>query len=178
MTKSLCPICFKPLDAEVFDEDGKILIKKTCDEHGEFVNTYWSDDKLYNRVKQFEPTITSVENPSVEKFGDCPNNCGLCEDHETSTVLGLIDVTNSYRDLVQRQLAATNSQFVKVYSLGNTTIVYSETTDKIEIVMENHKRPIRQDEVEFVSKRLIHEDRIYDITVDKSRKIISITCDR
>ncbi len=94
MTKSLCPICFKPLDAEVFDEDGKILIKKTCDEHGEFVNTYWSDDKLYNRVKQFEPTITSVENPSVEKFGDCPNNCGLCEDHETSTVLGLIDVTN------------------------------------------------------------------------------------
>ena len=49
MTKSLCPICFKPLDAEVFDEDGKILIKKTCDEHGEFVNTYWSDDKLYNR---------------------------------------------------------------------------------------------------------------------------------
>lgn len=94
MTKSLCPICFKPLDAEVYDEDGKILIKKTCDEHGEFVNTYWSDDKLYNRVKQFEPTITSVENPSVEKFGDCPNNCGLCEDHETSTVLGLIDVTN------------------------------------------------------------------------------------
>ena len=53
MTKSLCPICFKPLDAEVFDEDGKILIKKTCDEHGEFVNTYWSDDKLYNRVKQY-----------------------------------------------------------------------------------------------------------------------------
>ncbi len=44
--------------------------------------------------------------------------------------------------------------------------------------MENHKRPIRQDEVEFVIKRLIHEDRIYDITVDKSRKIISITCDR
>ncbi len=93
-------------------------------------------------------------------------------------MMHLIDVTNSYRDLVQRQLAATNSQFVKVYSLGNTTVVYSETADKIEIVMENHKRPIRQDEVEFVIKRLTHEDRIYDITVDKSRKIISITCDR
>ena len=97
---------------------------------------------------------------------------------EFINMMHLIDVTNSYRDLVQRQLAATNSQFVKVYSLGNTTVVYSETADKIEIVMENHKRPIRQDEVEFVIKRLIHEDRIYDITVDKSRKIISITCDR
>ena len=97
---------------------------------------------------------------------------------EVINMMHLIDVTNSYRDLVQRQLAATNSQFVKVYSLGNTTVVYSETADKIEIVMENHKRPIRQDEVEFVIKRLIHEYRIYDITVDKSRKIISITCDR
>ena len=97
---------------------------------------------------------------------------------EVINMMHLIDVTNSYRDLVQRQLAATNSQFVKVYSLGNTTVVYSETADKIEIVMENHKRPIRQDEVEFVIKRLIHEDRIYDITVDKSRKIISITFDR
>ena len=97
---------------------------------------------------------------------------------EVINMMHLIDVTNSYRDLVQRQLAASNSQFVKVYSLGNTTVVYSETADKIEIVMENHKRPIRQDEVEFVIKRLIHEDRIYDITVDKSRKIISITCDR
>ncbi|WP_297817281.1 DUF1827 family protein [uncultured Lactobacillus sp.] len=90
----------------------------------------------------------------------------------------LIDVTNTFRDVVERQLASTNSQFVKVYSLGNTTVVYSETSDKIEIVMENHKRAIKQDEVEFVIKRLIHEDTIYDITVDKSRKIISITCDR
>ncbi|MBD5430322.1 DUF1827 family protein [Lactobacillus sp.] len=90
----------------------------------------------------------------------------------------LIDVTNTYRDLVEKQLAATNSQYVKVYSLGNTTVVYSETTDKIEIVMENHKRAIRQDEIEFVIDRLIHEDKIYDITIDKSRKIISITCEK
>lgn len=90
----------------------------------------------------------------------------------------LIDVTNTYRDLVERQLASTNSQYIKVYSLGNTTVVFSETTDKIEIVMENHKRAIRQDEVEFVIKRLIHEDKIYDITIDRSRKIISITCEK
>nr|WP_292843751.1 radical SAM protein [Methanobrevibacter sp.] len=93
-TKSLCPECGKTLDAEVYDEDGKIFIKKTCDEHGEFVNTYWSDDKLYNRVGQFLPSITGVENPCVEDIAPCPSNCGLCSKHETSTVLGLIDVTN------------------------------------------------------------------------------------
>ena len=93
-TKSLCPECGKPLDAEVYDEDGKIFIKKTCDEHGEFINTYWSDDELYNRVDDYTPTITSVENPCVPDESACPSNCGLCSKHETSTVLGLIDVTN------------------------------------------------------------------------------------
>ena len=93
-TKSLCPECGKALAAEVFDDDGRIFIKKTCDEHGEFVNTYWSDDELYNKVKMYAPSITGVENPCVEDIGACPSNCGLCSKHETSTVLGLIDVTN------------------------------------------------------------------------------------
>ena len=93
-TKSLCPECGKPLDAEVFNEHGKVFIKKTCDEHGEFVNTYWSDDELYNSVEKYIPTITGVDNPCVEDIGPCPSNCGLCSKHETSTVLGLIDVTN------------------------------------------------------------------------------------
>ena len=93
-TKSLCPECGKPLDAEVYNEDGKVFIKKTCDEHGEFVNTYWGDEDLYNRAEKFIPSIIPVENPSVEDTATCPSNCGLCSKHETSTVLGLIDVTN------------------------------------------------------------------------------------
>jgi len=93
-TKSLCPVCFKTLDAEVYESEGKIFIKKMCEEHGPFSNTYWSDSNLYHKVDNFKPTVTSVDNPMIHKKGDCPNNCGLCEDHETSTVLGLIDVTN------------------------------------------------------------------------------------
>ena len=93
-TKSLCPECGKTLDAEVYSEDGKVFIKKTCDVHGEFINTYWGDEELYNRAEKFVPSITSVENPCVEDTAPCPTNCGLCSKHESSTVLGLIDVTN------------------------------------------------------------------------------------
>ena len=93
-TKSLCPECGLPLEAEVYDEDGKVFIKKTCEEHGEFINTYWSDDALYNRVEKFVPSVTGVDNPCVEDTSACPTNCGICSKHETSTVLGLIDVTN------------------------------------------------------------------------------------
>ena len=93
-TKSLCPECGRPVDAEVYDEGGKVYIKKTCSVHGEFINTYWNDVETYDRVKDYEPSITSVENPSVDDISTCPSNCGLCSKHETSTVLGLIDVTN------------------------------------------------------------------------------------
>ena len=93
-TKSLCPECGRPVDAEVYDEGGKVYIKKTCSVHGEFINTYWNDVETYDRVRDYEPSITSVENPSVDDISTCPSNCGLCSKHETSTVLGLIDVTN------------------------------------------------------------------------------------
>ena len=93
-TRSLCPVCFKSLDAEVFEEDGKIWIQKECDEHGVFKNTYWSDAEFYKKMQKFVPSNTAVENPIVNKEGGCPHSCGLCKDHNTTTVLGLIDVTN------------------------------------------------------------------------------------
>ena len=75
MTKSLCPVCSKPLDAEVYEEDGKILIKKTCDKHGEFVNTYWSSADLYDRANKYEPTIKSILGTSffcIHKYKSMP----------------------------------------------------------------------------------------------------------
>jgi uncharacterized radical SAM superfamily Fe-S cluster-containing enzyme len=93
-TKSLCPECLKPLDAEVYEEDGKIRIKKECPEHGCFDNTYWSDAEEYKEVSSYVPTIKGINNPQTSNESGCPNACGLCEEHETSTILGLIDVTN------------------------------------------------------------------------------------
>ena len=49
---------------------------------------------LYNKMENFIPTVTKIENPCVDDEAACPSNCGLCSKHETSTVLGLIDVTN------------------------------------------------------------------------------------
>ena len=93
-TKSLCPTCLKPLEAEVFEEDGKVWIKKECHDHGEFKNTYWSDAEIYNMVDAYDPVSTALDNPTVNISDGCPSNCGLCGEHESSTVLGLIDVTN------------------------------------------------------------------------------------
>jgi uncharacterized radical SAM superfamily Fe-S cluster-containing enzyme len=93
-TKSLCPQCLAVLDAEVYEDKDKIMIKKTCKEHGEFDNTYWSSSEVYMKAKDYGKVGTGIENPQTIADSECPQNCGLCEEHESHTVLGLIDVTN------------------------------------------------------------------------------------
>ncbi|WP_069592943.1 tetraether lipid synthase Tes [Methanosphaera sp. WGK6] len=93
-TKSLCPECLKILDAEVYDEDNTIYIEKTCPEHGNFKNTYWRYADAYKKAINYESEEHPINNPSKIADGDCPSNCGLCNKHESQTVLGLIDVTN------------------------------------------------------------------------------------
>ncbi|WP_278955600.1 DUF1827 family protein [Lactobacillus apis] len=91
----------------------------------------------------------------------------------------LIDVTNSYKDLVHSQLNSTNVNYVKVYSLGNTSVIYTESNETIEIALENHDRRIRKEEAEFVIKRLIKEDDpSYVITFDKNQQLIEINIDK
>ncbi len=93
-TKSLCPICLKVIDAEVYEDEGKVMIKKTCTEHGEFDNTYWSSSEIYIETNNYEKVGNGIENPQTIADSECPNNCGICDEHESHTVLGLIDVTN------------------------------------------------------------------------------------
>lgn len=91
----------------------------------------------------------------------------------------LIDVTNTYSDLVQNQLNSTSAQYIKVYSLGNSSVIYTESKDSIGIALENHDRRVREDEIEFVIKRLIKDyDSSYTLTVDKSRHVIEIHVDK
>ncbi len=91
----------------------------------------------------------------------------------------LIDVTNSYKELVHSQLNSTNINYVKVYSLGNTSVIYTESNEAVGIALENHDRRIRKEEAEFVIKRLIKEpDPSYVVTFDKSQHLIEIHIDK
>ncbi|MBI5680523.1 MAG: radical SAM protein [Methanobacterium sp.] len=93
-TKSLCPECLEVIDAEVYENKDKIMIKKYCKEHGNFDSTYWGSDKLYREASESDFKGEGIENPQTSSKNDCPLNCGICPDHESQTILGLIDVTN------------------------------------------------------------------------------------
>lgn len=92
--KSLCPECGEVIDAEVVEEDGKAIIKKTCPKHGSFEDVYWSDVSMYRWAEKFARVGKGVQNPRTRENRGCPFDCGICPNHKSHTVLGIIDVTN------------------------------------------------------------------------------------
>ena len=93
-TKSLCPECLKILDAEVYIEDNQVYIEKECPEHGTFKHTYWHNAEDFKKAITHGAQPHKLTNLNETAEGSCPSNCGLCEEHNSQTVLGLIDVTN------------------------------------------------------------------------------------
>ncbi|MGX7013335.1 DUF1827 family protein [Vagococcus silagei] len=62
----------------------------------------------------------------------------------------LVDVTNSYRELVSKQLENTDASFVKVYSFGKTLVVHSEAPTHTEVVIINKLREVKDFEINHV----------------------------
>ncbi|MFA6225225.1 MAG: radical SAM protein [Methanoregula sp.] len=93
--RSLCPTCNTVLDAEIVEEEGKIWLKRTCKEHGDFKNLYWSDPVMYKRFEKYDIIGAGVSNPQkITPPENCPTSCGLCNNHHSQTLLANIDLTN------------------------------------------------------------------------------------
>lgn len=93
-THSVCPLCGELIDAAILEEDGRIIMEKTCALHGQFRDVYWSDSAMYSKFSKFSRIGCGLLNPNVNLNSDCPFQCGLCTSHKTGTILANIDVTN------------------------------------------------------------------------------------
>jgi uncharacterized radical SAM superfamily Fe-S cluster-containing enzyme len=93
-TKTICPECLKVLDATIFEDDGKVYIKKECPEHGSFQELYWSSYEQYLRAEKFRYDGEGMSNPRTKTVNGCPYDCGICPEHKSHTALAIIDVTN------------------------------------------------------------------------------------
>lgn len=86
----------------------------------------------------------------------------------------LIDVTNSYAHLVSQQLANTNAHLVQVYSLGQTTVVFTESPHHQEVLFTNERRNIQDSEINFALKELTGKS-IHDVEVLRSRHLAEVS---
>ena len=94
-TTSICPDCNRIIEADIFERDEKIWIRKTCPEHGEVEDLYWGSAELYRRAERFAHDGKGIDNPNVKKKNPvCPTDCGLCNLHKSHTVLANLVVTS------------------------------------------------------------------------------------
>jgi len=105
-TFSVCPECLKKIPAVVEEDDGKIYMRKTCKEHGDFEDVISSSAKYYkwthyqkkdkngNVVWQFKKNGEANPPDCATDVRGCPYNCGLCSEHLSTCSLALIDLTN------------------------------------------------------------------------------------
>ncbi|MGY5864249.1 MAG: radical SAM protein [Candidatus Thorarchaeota archaeon] len=99
-TESICPECFLTDDkvhvitATLFEDDGKVMFKKTCEDHGEFIDVYWGDVEMFKKAQTWWYKSVGLDNPRTETIKGCPEDCGQCPEHKSHTALALLDVTN------------------------------------------------------------------------------------
>ncbi len=105
-TMSICPECMVQIPAEFYvdPKNNYVMLRKTCEEHGEFKDKISIDADEYKWQMNFTDEIGSTTNITTKptdvasgikeiKHG-CPNDCGLCENHKSAPCICLIDLTN------------------------------------------------------------------------------------
>jgi uncharacterized radical SAM superfamily Fe-S cluster-containing enzyme len=93
-SRGLCPTCRKPVDGVRMIRDGKVYLRKQCPSHGQ------SEALISGDADWFLKSLTYIKEGSVplkhstEVKEGCPDDCGLCPDHEQHSCLPIIEITN------------------------------------------------------------------------------------
>ena len=53
--RSVCPRCLRTIDAHLAVRDGRVVMRKTCPDHGEFASLVSSDADLYLATLALRP---------------------------------------------------------------------------------------------------------------------------
>ncbi len=93
-TLSLCPECKKVIPALMYEENGKVMYKKTCPEHGEFIDVYFADAEAYLRLERWAVDGIGVKDDVAEIVDGFPPSCEGCPTHFSHTSLANLDLTN------------------------------------------------------------------------------------
>ncbi|MEM4258620.1 MAG: radical SAM protein [Candidatus Thermoplasmatota archaeon] len=161
-TLSLCPECKNIIKATLFEKNGKVMIHKTCKNHGEFEDVYWSDVGMYLKAEKWAFDGTGVDNPFIKDAKICPQECGLCNLHLSHTCLALIDLTNR-----------CNLQCPICFANANAAgYVFEPTFDEVVRMMENLRaeRPVPCKAIQFAGGEPTIYPRFFDV-IKKAKEL-------
>jgi len=95
LTRSICPVCKRVIDAEINARENRVVMRKHCPEHGEFEALVYSDADLYLAQQRYnKPGTIPLEFQTDVKDG-CPLDCGMCPEHKQHACLALVEVNTA-----------------------------------------------------------------------------------
>lgn len=95
LTRSICPVCRRVIDAKILLHDNQVYMSKRCPQCGPFMALVYADAKAYVSHSQHNKPGTIPLAYGAETERGCPHDCGLCPDHEQHTCLGIIEVNSA-----------------------------------------------------------------------------------
>ena len=116
---SLCPECLKVIPGIVRENEGNVVMEKTCPDHGPFQTIISNDLSVYAKWRQAPRKITKFTMPGSRVNRGCPHDCGLCPSHDQHTCLAILEVV-SHCDLqcpVCLADAKPNGKFIDLKTL-------------------------------------------------------------
>lgn len=94
-TRSLCPECRETIEAQLVEENGQVLMYKTCPEHGEFREIISADRDFFMKMRRTHyERPAGLDRPQTKVEQGCPHDCGICPSHRSFPSMVNIDLTN------------------------------------------------------------------------------------
>lgn len=155
-TTSVCPACYQQgkinkIDACIVEDDGKVYITKTCEEHGSFKDIYFSDAALYKKWIQFKVDGPGVPDVKTHVF-DEPD---LYDQHLSQSVLTNLLVTN--RCNLRCSYCFMNA--------GSSGCVYEPTLDQIKglLLQARNEKPMGSKAIQITGGEPTVREDLFDI---------------
>lgn len=93
---SLCPECYRRVDAKIVFQNGMVWMHKRCEEHGfqkvliaDDIDFYRQSREVYLKIPE---QVLACNTPI--RWG-CPYDCGICPDHEQHGCTLIVEVTDN-----------------------------------------------------------------------------------
>ena len=93
-TDSLCPDCMSVVPAKIITRGKRVYFRKRCPEHGLREDFVCSDVSWWDRGEGHTASVLPRIRSTQSTAKGCPHDCGLCEEHEQHTCIGLVELTD------------------------------------------------------------------------------------
>ena len=162
-TKSLCPDCGKIIEADIVARDGKVLIEKTCPEHGFYSDVYWSDVDMYLRAEKYAYDGIGLHNAMDRTITDGDDTINMVIDGQRFDLLSCTAIANV--DLTNRCNMNCPICFANANDQG---YVYEPSFEEVHemLVTLRSTTPIKNTAVQFAGGEPTIHPRFVDIIAD------------